>query len=350
MIFQNEHNTMRRLLIILHLLLFIMIVNPANSQSTNPVPYDLSNGTYRLLSWDSSAVVNPAGTYPPNMIFHQSKKIDPQLDDEMDTDWKCPYNLDSRSRICGLGDDGIGFINTGQVQEDSVCSDAGFVGEAVLALRTINFKNINVSWKSGLVSLSGRSNRQYCIRFQYRLGNSGDFVDILDSTGNPVEYNYSFYLNDYPHPPHEQILSVTLPLETENRILVHLRWKYYYIPNDSASGTRPKMKVDDIVVNGEIINSIQDEDSPGFSINSVFPNPANDKIEAILFSNNNSEIKIEIIDIFGSEIISIDNYKAEQGVNRIEIDLTKKGLSSGIYFISLRSEFKAVFKKFEFIE
>lgn len=306
----------------------------------------MSNGSYRLLSWDSSVAVNPAGTYPPNMVFHQSSKPDPQLVDEMDSDWKCPYNLDSRSRINGLGDDGIGFINTGQVQDDSVCPDAGYVGEAVLALRTINYKKIIVSWKAGLVSLSGMSNRRYCICFQYRLGNSGNFIDIIDSTGNPVEYNYSAYLNDFPHPPHEQLFSISLPKEAENRILVHLRWKYYYIPNDSASGTRPKMKIDDIIVTGELINSVDDKISPEFIISSVFPNPANDKIEINLFSKNANNTSISITDVIGKRFSTIENYWIDAGVNRIEVNLMEYNPEQGMYFICIKSDLGIECRKF----
>ncbi len=332
--------------LLLSLLFINALVIKIIALPTSPIPYDLSNGTYRLLSWDSSSVVNPSGTYPPNMVFHQSSKPDPQLEDVMETDWECPYNLDSRSRINGLGADGISFINTGQVQEDSVCPDAGYVGEAVLALRTINYKNIIVSWKAGLVSLSGMSNRQYCIRFQYRLGNSDAFIDLLDSSGNPVEYNYSGYLNNNNNPPHEQLFSVTLPSEAENRILVHLRWKYYYLANDSASGTRPKMKVDDIIVSGEMINSIQDEISPKYSISPVSPNPANDRIEINLFSRNECNSSISITDVAGNEISAFENYKIESGINRIELNLTTTALKSGVYFIRIKSILSTDCRKF----
>ncbi|TAL69311.1 MAG: T9SS type A sorting domain-containing protein [Bacteroidetes bacterium] len=349
MIFYYFHIIMRILTINTYLFIFIFltfIVNQLDSQPTSPIPYDLANGTYRLLSWDSTATINPDGTYPPNMIFHQTVKQDPQLNDEMETDWKCPYNLDSRSRIEGLGDDGIGFINTGKTQDDSVCFNPGYVGEAVLALRTINYKNINISWIAGLVGLSGISNRQYCIRFQYRLGNSGNFYDLSDSVCKPVEYNYSGYLNNYPHPPHEQSFSVILPQEAEDRILVQVRWKYYYIPSDSASGTRPKLKIDDIDVKADIINSVQMNEPNGFKICTLSPNPACSKIELRFLATFENYFDIEIIDVFGCVITKLINYKSMEGNNIVGLDLSLFNLNSGIYFLKLISNGTSEYMKF----
>ena len=173
---------------------------------------------------------------------------------------------------------------------------------------------------------------------------------FFDSSGNPVEYNYSGYLNDYPHPTHEQLFSVTLPTAAENKILVQLRWKYYFIPNDNASGTRPKMKVDDIIVDGEMINSIQDEISPAYGIVSIFPNPANDKIEVKLFSQTGSNTCLNITNLIGTEIISIDNYKIEPGENRIELDISGYKLESGVFLICIKSTMGFDCRKFIFMK
>ncbi|MBI5325740.1 MAG: hypothetical protein HZB41_10810 [Ignavibacteriae bacterium] len=331
-----------------YLLLLMCLLNVAGnlySQPSSPVPYDLSNGSYQLSGWDSSSAINPAGTYPPNMVFHQTKKIDPQLLDEMDTDWECPYYLDTRSRINGLGDNGIGFINTGQTQDDSVCFYPGHVGEAVLAIRTVHYKNINVKWTAGLVSLSGSSNRQYCIRFQYRLGNSGDFRDIPDSSGYPVEYNYSGYLNNYPHPPHEKLFDVILPQDCDDRILVQLRWKYYYIPNDSASGTRPKMKVDDIKVKGDRISTVDKHSINMISDCSIEINNLDSKICLSFYSHYKEQLNIGIYDLMGNEIIKINGYNTDFGVNKLGIDLPKRNFN-GVFFIRVIGKFSNFISKF----
>src|SRR5690606_12363014 len=112
--------------------------------------YDLSahaleEGPYSFSGWSPEA---PAGTYPEHMIFEQTGEEDPVLGAEMDSSWSLPYNLTSRSRIVGLGDDGFGFIITGSPQ---ATVGAGYLGSAVLALNTLGEENIRVSWKGGTV-------------------------------------------------------------------------------------------------------------------------------------------------------------------------------------------------------
>ncbi|MFA6572498.1 MAG: hypothetical protein WCT77_14815, partial [Bacteroidota bacterium] len=97
------------------LLLILYLTHYCSGQISYPVPFDLNDANYYLTKWDSSSVINPAGTYPPNIMFHQTSKIDPAMNDSMTSDWHCPYNLESKSRIIGLGERGIGFINTSQI-------------------------------------------------------------------------------------------------------------------------------------------------------------------------------------------------------------------------------------------
>ncbi len=319
------------------LFLFILYTIILSAQTSAPVPYDLSNGAYRLLSWDSSSAVNPAGTYPPNMVFHQSGKTDPLLEDEMDSDWKCGYNLNTRSRINGLGDGGFSFCNTGQVQDSTVCDGAGYAGDAVLALRTVNHKNINVSWIAGFVSISTNGSRQYCIRLQYRLGNSGSFYDVTDSAGNLVEYNYSGYINQSPAQPHDTSFSIILPDETNDKILVQLRWKYYYLPSDTSSGARPKLKVDDIIVSGEIINGVNDVTNNGTFISSIIPNPASSEIELKIISNRMKKINVKVANLLGYEVLN-QFADLNEGENIIKINLSQTGLTHGVYNCCIKND------------
>jgi len=192
---------------------------------TNPTPFDLSSGTYTFTEW---AATNPAGTYPPNMIFHRSNVQDPQLADEMTADYTGAYNLTSGTRINGLGTDGFSFLNT---------ATNGNLGAAVLALNTTGRVNIQVTWTGGTVATGAR---EYRIRLQYRIGTSGSFTDVLVG-GQPVEYVASTTAG------HSQTFGpITLPAAVENQPVVQLRWKYYYVP--PATGTRPQLRVDDIIV------------------------------------------------------------------------------------------------------
>ena len=192
---------------------------------TNPTPFNLSSGTYTFSAWDPT---NPAGTYPPNMVFHRSNVQDPQLTDEMTADYTGAYNLTSGTRINGLGGDGFSFLNT---------ATNGNLGAAVLALNTTGRVNIQVSWVGGTVATGAR---EYRIRLQYRVGTTGSFSDVLVG-GQPVEYIANATAG------HAQTFGpITLPAAVENQPVVQLRWKYYYVP--PATGTRPQLRVDDIVV------------------------------------------------------------------------------------------------------
>lgn len=190
----------------------------------------LSAGPYVLNQWDASSA---AGTYPSAMRFFQSDLQDPPLPATMEMPWTMAYNLGSKSRINGLGSNGIGFINTSDPQDG-----AGFVGAAVLALNTLGTQDIQVRWTGGTVTPNVRD---YGIRLQYRIGQSGDFLDVLDIGGNPVEYLRNAVAG------HSQVIGpVTLPQAAENQDLVELRWKYHF--RSGSSGARAQLRLDDIQV------------------------------------------------------------------------------------------------------
>ncbi|MFN3269576.1 MAG: hypothetical protein ACK42G_03205, partial [Candidatus Kapaibacteriota bacterium] len=154
---------MKKLLISIFAL--IITSNFVFSQLTYPTPFDLSTGNYSFTEWSAT---NPAGTYPTSMIFHRTSTQDPLLATEMTTNYTGAYNLTSGSRISGLGTDGVSFVNT---------STNGNLGAAVLALNTINRTNIQVTWTGGFVKIAGTTTREYRIRLQYRIGDTGSFLD-----------------------------------------------------------------------------------------------------------------------------------------------------------------------------
>lgn len=78
-----------------------------------------------MTTWPAASA---AGTYPSNMAFHRSTTQDPGLGIEMTTNYTDVYNKVSGSRISGLGDNGISFVNTGS---------SGNIGAAVAAINTI---------------------------------------------------------------------------------------------------------------------------------------------------------------------------------------------------------------------
>jgi hypothetical protein len=191
-----------------------------------PAPFDLSAGNYSLTSWSD---LSPAGTYPPNMLFVQAGATvqDPVLAEPMTDDYILPYNMTSKTRINGLGNDGFSFINTGT---------AGNLGAAVLALKTKDRYNIIVSWKAGTIVPNVR---KCAIRLQYRIGD-GSWTDVP----GPAEY----VKNDTAG--HSKSFTTDLSSLTsgavDNKSLIYLRWKYYFV--DGTTGARPQLKVDDILV------------------------------------------------------------------------------------------------------
>lgn len=192
----------------------------------------IAAGPYVLDQWSGSAA---PGTYPQAMRFFQTDTPDPVLETPMDAPWTLPYNLTSRSRINGLAAEGISFVNTGSVQNTT---GAGFVGAAVLALDTRGAQDIRVTWTGGTVAPNVRDQG---IRLQYRVGGSGDYLDVPDAGGNPVEYLRNAVAG------HSSVIGpVTLPQTVEGQPLVELRWKYYF--RSGTSDARAQLRLDDIQV------------------------------------------------------------------------------------------------------
>jgi rhodanese-related sulfurtransferase len=195
----------------------------------------LAWGDYVFTKWPADAL---AGTYPARMYFEQTDEVDPGLAAAMTGFWRLPYNLGSRSRINGLGADGVAFLSTSNPQE---VPGAGFVGTAVLALNTLGVEQIQVLWTGGTVV---PNDRVYGLRLQYRVGDAGPFVDLHDAHEQPVEYVR------HPTAGHTAVLGPTLlPAAAENQPRVELRWKYYCV--SGISGARAQLRLDDIRVSGE---------------------------------------------------------------------------------------------------
>jgi hypothetical protein len=102
--------------------------------------------------------------------------------------------------------------------------------------------NVTVTWTGGTLA---PNNRSYGLRLQYRGGAEGSFQDVLGTDGEPVEYVRSEVVGDW-----REVGPVVLPPAVNDRSLVHLRWRYYFIPT-GASGARAALRLDDIVVSAD---------------------------------------------------------------------------------------------------
>lgn len=206
----------------------------------HPAAHVLNNGAFRFDAWDPA---QPEKTYPDHMLFLQSDQDDPALDTPLlypysiaHDDYHAndadkigfPYRLTGRTRLNGLGDDGIAFINTGRGRD---------LGGALLALDTRGVSNAPVTWLGGTVL---PNSRVYAIRLQYRVGLTNDFADVLDGADQPIEYVRNAAAD------HSQTLGpVLLPPDALGQEYVQLLWRYYAISGDSK---RAQLRLDDILV------------------------------------------------------------------------------------------------------
>lgn len=205
----------------------------------NPTAHVLEDGAFSFGEWDSQ---EPADSYPDHMLFLQSAKNDPELNDALlyayhipaadasvPEDAEYPYAATARTRINGLGEDGISFINTGRGRD---------LGAALVALDTRAVSVAPVSWLAGTILPNSRI---YAMRLQYRVGVTGDFTDVLDGDGDPVEY----MRNETAE--HTELLGpVNLPEEALGEEYVQVLWRYYYVSGES--GARAQLRLDDILV------------------------------------------------------------------------------------------------------
>ncbi|MCC5808288.1 MAG: chitobiase/beta-hexosaminidase C-terminal domain-containing protein [Opitutales bacterium] len=196
------------------------------------VPHPLADGPYSFSYWGPES---PAGTYPDNMIFEQTSGGDPGLTEEMDGYWTLPYDLTSRSRVNGLGAQGVSFINTANAQ---AVDGAGYLGTARLALDATGESGVRVQWTAGTVT---PNDRVYALRLQYRVGASGPFFDVPDEQGMPIEY-----LRHEEAGHNTAFGPVLLPQAVDGQPYVELRWKYHHVLGDS--GPRAEIRLGDVIV------------------------------------------------------------------------------------------------------
>lgn len=304
------------------LLTAIILISLNGKSQTQPVPYALSGGSFSFTSWDSLAI---AGTYPAHMIFQYvpSNRIGVFYNDSA-TDFSCAYNLSKRPRVIGYMSKGIGFVTTSSSQYNdcnSGTADHRFMGAALLALNSTNRSNIRVQFKSETL-IPGDGNgtpatpRIWNLRLQYRNGTSGDFTDVP----GPIEFVAGTTSGDST-----TIGPVTLPAACNNKAVVQLRWIYFESAAGSG-GTRPRLRLDDILVQSDALVGL---DEPVSSTFKVFPNPVAD------------HFSLSISDAFSGRIL-ISNLMG-QALLEMPYDSNTNfyscsELTSGVYIIQIQDE------------
>ncbi len=233
---------------------------------SNPEPHDLSQGAYTFTTWEADS---DPGTYPANMVFHvyDTDNVGPDVNSSVVGDWLCRYDIESRARFIGEGDNGFSFLNTGDTQNSQArCGNGpddvgGFVGAATLALNTIGLENISGTYLATKMT-AGTNDvpREYIVRVEYRVGESGMWT-ALESTALS---SATTELND------PQDVSFTLPAEANDQAVVQLRWRYYQAAQNDG-GQRPQWRVGSINVSAAGLSAGAHEGAIRLG---AFPNPS----------------------------------------------------------------------------
>ncbi|NLX13152.1 MAG: hypothetical protein GXY44_05775 [Phycisphaerales bacterium] len=204
-----------------------------------PAAWNLNQGGFSFTEWDPTHAEH---VFPENILFLQSDESDPDLnsplqfayfiphDDYHDDDSNTigfPYNATRRTRLNGLGEDGISFINTGRERD---------LGGALLAVNTQGAPWVSVGWTAGTVL---QNSRVYGLRLQYRLGITGEFSDVLRDD-QPVEYVAG------PNGEIQTMQTAMLPAAALNQPYVQILWRYYHKMGES--GARAELRLDDLIV------------------------------------------------------------------------------------------------------
>jgi hypothetical protein len=278
-----------------------------------PAAFDLQQGDFIFQGWNNN---EPEYTYPANMIFLQSDRSDPPADydllfpyfiphDDYHADDQdnigFPYMTAGRTRITGLGANGIAFINTGRNRD---------LGGAVIALNTENQQNLFLGFVAETLL---RNSRIYAFKVQYRTDIHEPFQDLMVNN-QPVEYvagadgdtrNFS---------------NIALPQTLLGVEYIQLMWRYYLQSGDT--GARSQLRLADVTISRSTETENPD-DLPLFRVftsqNAIFvENNAGEKTNMIVFS------------ITGQKIYSITI--EGQGLKKVDIPA-----ANGIYIVSLQS-------------
>jgi len=297
-------------------LLFIgmLALTSIGFSQTMPAAYNLSSGNYNFSSWDS---LSTAGNYPSNMVFHISTISDPSETDEPTGDWVCLYNLTSRSRVNGLGMDGISFLNTSNFQDTDIrCGGdpgdiGGYIAGAVVGINSSNRQNISISYKATLIAQGdgAPTPRVYNLQLQYKVGN-GIWTNV--SAGN-------FTSSGLNSGDNQNFTNLSLPAECNNQSQLYLRWKYFML-SENDGGTRPRIGLDEINVTSDVFTGIEKKPTSkipyvlGQNENTIFISQKSDiKIYDFVGKLVGNQKNTETIDISN---ISTGNYllKSEDGL------------------------------------
>jgi hypothetical protein len=307
------------------------ITEPENLPNVDS--HKLFDGEFRFEYWSPD---QPERSYPESMYFTQSEMDDPKLEDPVDemyfipeNDYASgdvvgfPYNNSSRTRINGLGENGISFINTGRGRD---------VGAAVVTLDATDTEHISVQWTAGTLRPNFRT---YNIRLQVRSDPDGNWHDVLSDQGFPIEYqrnDVEGHTEDFgPH---------FLPDSLNGLSFIQLRWKYYFtgVRLSGDGGQRDMLRLDDIIVRASRSTNISEPETipKHFTIAQNYPNPFNNGTVITYNIPTEGYVQVKVFDILGRQLNTVFDGIQVRGTHNIRFNVDM--LSSGVYIYSVEFE------------
>ncbi|MDI6402000.1 CotH kinase family protein [Balneolaceae bacterium ANBcel3] len=304
----------------------VFIENDDYYNETFPEAYVLGKDTsYHFLEWPSDTT---SGVFPESMAFVYMEDHDPGLSSNIAGFTNGAYDLDSRTRINGLDEDGFAFINTSN-EEGNPGYPGRTLGGALLALDTRDVSGVQVEFTAGTVR---PNSREYHLRLQYRIGDQGDFHDVLHSDNSPVEYRRN---EEAGH--QETIGPVSLPPYLIDLPYVQLLWRYYYIGIrfDEISGARTKILVDEIKVSEQSDTDSSEDEDPikEIALHQNYPNPFNENTTITFSIPDPMHVNVRIYDINGRLVETLTDQPYSPGTHRLTF--SSEAFSSGVYLYVL---------------
>ncbi len=206
----------------------------------HPAAHGIAAADFHFTRWNAD---HPAGTFPSSMLFLQGEGNNdatlstaltkayeiPSADAALPADSGFPYGASARTRINGLGENGISFLNTGRGRD---------LGAALVALDTRGADQVQLLWTAGTITPG--TGRTYALRLQARAGHAGAFQDVLIA-GNPIEYQGAAI-------PGDTLVfgPIELPAVWLGQEYVQLAWRYHQ--TGGTSGSRDELALDDVAI------------------------------------------------------------------------------------------------------
>jgi hypothetical protein len=298
-----------------------------------PAAHPVKSSDFTFSEWADS---EPAGRFPSNMIFLQSGKNDPGLADPLTfpyqipladasdpADAAFPYKAIARTRINGLGADGISFINTGRGRD---------LGGALVAADLTDVTAATIGFKASTLTVNFRT---YHLRLRYRVGVDGPWMDVGGAT--PVEYQ-----RDTVADVEQAFSDIPVPADALGQPYVQFLWQYHFTGTQlEGGGARDRIRLDDIT-----ITDLTGASTPGegrttpdtFELLGAYPNPFNPST-VLRFrttgAHGGTPLRLSVYDLLGREVAVLVDGMMPAGAHRAVFDAS--GLASGVYVVRLEA-------------